>query len=157
MSTVADFRKDIVMLFREAFEAVPPGQNYTWFVQGKEGIFDALANVSAERASRRHGPESNSIGAHLNHVRYFLFLFNADVNADKDVVADWEGSWAKQTFTDEEWQQLAIDLKAEYQKALSSLESIEEWPGEDGVIGGLVNLPHAAYHLGAVRALMKVS
>ncbi len=156
MSTVADFRKDIVMLFREAFEAVPPGQNYTWFVQGKEGIFDALATVTAEQASRRHGPESNSIGAHLNHVRYFLFLFNADMSADKSVEADWEGSWSKQVFTDEEWKQLAVDLKGEYQKALAWLEGDEEWPGKDGVIGGMVPLPHAAYHLGAVRALMKV-
>jgi len=156
MSTVADYRKDIVMLFRECIEGMPEGQNYTWFVQGREAIFDALAKVTAEGASRRHGPNSNSIGAHLNHVRYFLFLFSADVNRDKSVIADWEGSWTKQVFSEDEWRQLGADLKSEYAKVIGWLDSHDEWGDEDGVTGKIAVLPHAAYHLGAVRALMKV-
>lgn len=144
-----------VELFREAFEGRPEGQDYTWFVEGREGIFDAFAHTSATQASTRPSPTCNTIGAHLNHVRYTLMLANASIRGE-DVESDWEGSWAKQEFDDAEWHQLEADLRAEYATVLAYLESRPDWPDQEWFTGTLAWLPHVAYHLGAVRQLMKV-
>jgi len=155
MSTVADYRKDIVMLFRETFEGMPEGRNYTWFVQGREAFLDALDKVSAAQASRRHGADSNSIGSHLHHVRSFLYWFNCHVNHNP-VETDWEGTWKKQTFDETEWNELRTDFKTQYEGVVKWLEDNEEWAGTDGIVATIAILPHSAYHLGAVRTLMKV-
>lgn len=155
MSTVADYRKDIVMLLRETFEGMPEGQDYTWFVQGREAFLDALEKVTPEQASRQHGADSNSIGAHLHHVRSFLYWFNCHVSGQK-VETDWEGTWKKQAWDAAEWSELRADLKTQYEDVVKWLEANEEWAGPDGIVATIAILPHSAYHLGAVRTLMKV-
>jgi hypothetical protein len=42
----ANFLPAIIQLLHETFEGKPEGQDYTWFVEGREGIFDALDSVS---------------------------------------------------------------------------------------------------------------
>lgn len=155
MSTVADYRQDILKLFRETFEGMPAGQDYTWFVQGREAFLDALEKLSPEQVSRQHGAGSNSIGAHLHHVRSFLYWFNCHV-AGNFVPTDWEGTWKKQAFDQAEWDELRTDLKTQFEGVAKWLEEHEEWAGPDGIVATIAILPHSAYHLGAVRTLMKV-
>lgn len=155
MEGEVDYHGAFVLLFREAFEGRPDGQDYTWFVQGKEGLFDVLESLDAKRASRRVTPECSSVFAHLSHARYALWLSNSYVRGENPD-SDWEGSWAKQKCTEEEWRQLKADMRREYADLVSYFNSRPEWPEQDWLIGAIALLPHMAYHLGAVRQLMKV-
>lgn len=152
---MTDFLPSIAELFRECFEGVAPGKDYTWFVQGKEGIFDALASVSAVQASQRPTPSCASIAAHAYHIRFALRSGNSQIRGF-EVEGTWESSWEKQSVTDAEWSELASDIREEYDFFLGLLRSQPEIPGGDAVIGTLAQLPHMAYHLGAIRQLMKL-
>ena len=142
-------------LFRECFEGRADGNDYTWFVEGKEGIFEALESTSAERASRKPTPNCASIAAHVYHIRYALRGCNAYIGGPA-VEGDWESSWAKQVVDDAEWQGLKADVRYEYEFFLRWLEPNTEWSDSGVVLGVLAQLPHMAYHLGAIRQLMKV-
>src|SRR5690242_18818634 len=110
---MADFRPSFSILFREAFEGVPKGADGTWFVQGKEGLFDALASVSADRASKKPNPDCPSIAAHAYHVLFALRNCNSTFGRPKPE-GTWESSWAKQSATSEEWAALAEQIREEY-------------------------------------------
>src|SRR4051794_34427330 len=102
----------IAELFRETFEGVAEGADGTWFVQGKEAIFDALRSLSAEEASRRVPGQPFSISSHSSHLNYYLTLFNANLRGENPK-SDWEGSWVNQEFDDAQWKQLALDMDRE--------------------------------------------
>ena len=148
-----DLRSAAAELFREVFEGVVPGANGTWFVQGKEAIFDALSSVDAEAASFRADGRLSTLGAHAFHLNYYLSLFNANLRRENPE-ADWDGSWKKQTFTAEEWKALADDVRREYDSALEWYRNGPELEDQEQATYALANLCHAAYHLGAMRALI---
>lgn len=148
-----DFLPSYRILFEEAFEGMPAGQNYTWFVQGREAIFDAFEQTSAEKASKQIG-EASTIAAHMYHIKFILELANAEAQGT-EVEGDWEGSWKKQTVTEEEWGVLHIEVRRLYRSLLEAMENPPAVEERGAMNGFLALLPHVAYHLGAVRQLMK--
>ena len=153
--TEPDYKVALVTLFREVFEGCPEGADGTWFVQGKEGIFDAVENVSAAQASKAVSATSPTIGAHVRHLCYYLSFLNLSARGEA-ADADWNGSWSKQEFTSDEWAELGSVLHKEYNDALHYLESNPVFKNQDVLTYSLAQVAHAAYHLGAIRALMKV-
>jgi hypothetical protein len=151
-----DFMATIIQLLHECFEGRPDGQEYTWFVEGKEGIFDALETTSAEKASIKPSPNCASIAAHAYHIRYALRGANAYLGGPPQE-GDWESSWAKQTATEPEWDELKRDIYHQYSFFVDyfSKESVD-FPDEGTVIGFTAQLPHMAFHLGAIRQIMKI-
>lgn len=152
---MAEYRLALITLFKEAFEGIPAGASGTWFVQGKEGIFDAVESMSSEVASRKPAPECSSIAAHTDHVRYYMSLANAEVRGEP-IESDWEGSWARQVVSESEWAEIMKGLRKEYAGVLTFLESNPDWKDQDWLTGAFAQLAHAAYHLGAIRQIMKV-
>lgn len=148
-----DLRLAAAELFREVFEGVAPGADGTWFVQGKEAVFDALVSTDAETASFRADGRLSSLGAHAFHLNYYLSLFNANLRQENPE-ADWNGSWKKQTFTAEEWKALAEDVRREYGFASEWYRNGPPIEDQEQATYALANLCHAAYHLGAIRALI---
>ena len=149
------FQTATLQLLRECFEGKPEGQNYTWFVEGKEGIFDALSSVSAERASIKPSERSSTIAAHGYHILYALRGANAYYGRPKPE-GTWDDSWSKETATDQEWSDLMAAIQDEYLFLLVWFETADDWSDEQTVIGGLAQLPHMAFHLGALRQLLKI-
>lgn len=141
-------------LFREAFEGRPDDQTYTWFVEEKEGIFDALDSVDAGRASERPEPGSPSIAAHGYHLLYILRGANM-VQGRPAPEGDWASTWAVHEVTTTEWQRLKARITEEYRLLVPFLETAPLLEKE-AVFGALALLPHVSYHLGALRALLRV-
>ena len=156
VAMATDFLPAIVELLKECFEGMPEGRNYTWFVQGKEGLFNAFDSVTAEQASQKPNPDCPSIAAHTYHIRFALRGANCDIRGEKSE-GTWESSWDKQSVSDKEWRDLVASVREEYQFFLGTLSNNPEIPEGDAVIGSLAMLPHMAYHLGAIRQLMKVT
>ncbi len=145
----------ILHLFRECFEGRPEGQEYTWFVEGREGIFDTLESTGAETASIKPSPECASIAAHTFHIRYALRGANAYLGGPPQE-GDWESSWARQEVNEEEWEELKKDVRYQYEFFLNYFQQPPDFPSQDHALGFTAQLPHMAYHLGAIRQIMKI-
>ncbi|RYG48528.1 hypothetical protein EON79_04195 [bacterium] len=153
MADPQDFRDVAVVLLREAFEGRAEGNDYTWFVEGKEGIFDALASVDAETASRRPFPKSPSLAAHAYHVLYLLTWAN-NWHGGPEPEGDWEASWTKQKATPHEWASLREKIRTQYESFIAWFSTNQDWSPEQIRLSTLANLPHVAYHLGAMRQII---
>lgn len=150
-----DLVPHVLFLIRECFEGRPAGKDYTWFVEGKEGIFDALESTGAEIASVKPSLECASIAAHTFHIRYALRGANAYLGGPEQE-GDWESTWAKQEVSEEEWADLKADVRHQYEFFVKFFEANPSIEQEDHAIGFLAQLPHMAFHLGAIRQIMKI-
>lgn len=146
------FQSSAATLLKECFEGIPAGQDFTWFVQGSEGIFDALDSLDSEAASTRHGRVA-SVAAHANHILYSLKSANAWFGGEEPE-GSWEDSWQVQTCERDSWNRIRTDIRSEYEKLLLAMQSNQDWGAEDMIIGVLSTLPHMAFHLGAIRQLI---
>ncbi len=140
----------LVTLFTEVFEGLAPGAKGTWIVERGEALEETLVGLTAEQASRRISGAS-SVAAHVIHTIHYLKMSNAQ-GRGQAFEADWDGSWARQVVTDEEWAEVQSDLVD--QKTL--LLELMSQPGlpDDAVLGAIANIGHAAFHLGAIRQLV---
>jgi len=144
------FHKAAITLLREAFEGVAEGNGYTWFVQGKEGILDALTTIDAAQASFKPGGQAASIAGHAYHMLYLLRGANM-CQGHPAPEGTWESSWEKQSVTPEEWATLGTRIREVYKSYLHWFAANTDWTYPDAELNTLAPLPHVAYHLGAMR------
>jgi len=142
-------------LFREAFEGKPEGKVSTWFVQDREALLPTLDAVDAMTASHDPGYGLPTLAAHAYHLRYILHWLNTP-EGDANPEGDWESTWAKDVVSDEEWNALRAEIKDRYARAVAWLAGNGDWSVENGPLMFLAPLPHVAYHLGAMRAILRV-
>jgi uncharacterized damage-inducible protein DinB len=156
---VTNLKAACVEMFRETFEGTKPGQRYTHYVQGRETVIPSIADLSSEQASREIPGSRATIGAHANHLCYYLHLFNVS-NRGEEERSDWEGSWIVQKFDDSTWDDVRKRTMAEYEEASrwyrKQAQLNDDFASEDQAISALANIAHAAFHLGAIRALIPI-
>jgi hypothetical protein len=70
------------------------------------------------------------------------------------VKVNWDNSWLIETVNEAEWNFLREAVRASYEKTLKCFADIEDWD-EKRMIMALGILTHTAYHLGAIRQIMK--
>ena len=119
---------------------------------GDAGLLRSLDRISAAAASAPT-PTGSSIAAHVDHLRYGLSLMNrwsAGENPFAD--ADWSASWKRTAVSEEEWQRLRSDLRAEAARWLDALRTPRE-VREIELNGMIGSIAHLAYHLGAIRQI----
>ena len=146
-----DVAQTLATLFSELVEGAPASGGFM-LNPGDEGLLRSLDKLTAAAASAVTSTGS-SVASHVDHLRYGLSLMNrwsAGANPFKD--ADWGASWRKTTVSDEGWQALRADLRAEAARWLDALRTPREAkPVElNGMIGSIA---HLAYHLGAIRQI----
>ena len=147
-----DFVDDLFTLLVETFESPPrPGSAY---LDQKAGLFDTLDAISAEQASRPIAEGGTSIAAQVEHTRFYLEVMEQFMNGRTEKV-DWQESWQVEKVTPEAWERLKQDLKAAYESVTAKLKSIESW-GDDEIGDSMAMVVHTAYHLGAIRQMMRV-
>jgi len=154
IAMISEFQTAAVLLTREAFEGRAEGENYTWFVEDREALLPSMDELSAEQVSWELRPGVATIGAHFNHILFALRNVNGAIRGERPE-GTWESSWERQTFSPGEWDDLKNNVKSEYEFFIRAFESNEDWPNMEHVIGGLGVLPHMAFHLGAIRQIMK--
>jgi hypothetical protein len=142
-------------LFREAFEGREEGKDYTWFVEGKEAILPTLDGIDAMTASHSPGSGLPTLAAHAYHLRYILQWLNVPAG-EVPPTENWESTWAKETVTDEEWDALRAEIKDRFDRAVKWMAENEDWSVDNAHMMFLAPLPHVAYHLGAMRVLVKL-
>jgi len=138
-------------LFVELVEGASENSAYM-LNQGDAGLLRSLDTLDAAAASRVT-TSGSSIAAHVDHVRYGLWLLNRwAAGEDPWGDADWTASWRKTSVSEIEWKQLRAALRDEARRwtnALATPRDVSELE-LNGMIGSIA---HLAYHLGAIRQI----
>lgn len=108
-------------------------------------MFETLAQISNEEASRPVSSQGASLAAQVNHVRFYM-----DAVLQHAEHADWEDSWKVSAVTDAEWRELIARLRATTEQVREFMTTFEDW--NERYLGGAIGLiAHSAYHLGEIR------
>ena len=144
------FVASIAYLLRETFEGSPEGQPSAYLDRGI-GIFSTLDGISAADASREF--TGTTIAAQTEHAKFYLDRLCEFISGRTERV-NWEDSWLIETVNDKEWEALCETVKATYNHTLICLAEHGQWnESQIGMAIGMVT--HTAYHLGAIRQLIK--
>lgn len=155
MGAIAEevFTGSLFFILKETFEGPPPKTSSAFLDQGC-GLFQTVEKLTAEDASRAAGSGTKTIAAHCAHMKFYLDALHGYVQGSSER-ADWKQSWLIQTVGPEEWESLKRELREAYAVVSEALRSVEDW-GKRPVGGAMAVVAHTAYHLGAVRQLMRM-
>ncbi len=148
--SMTHFVEAVAYLLRETFEGSPVGQPSAYLDRGV-GIFATLDGLSADAVSK--DLLGTSVAAQTEHAKFYLDRLCEFIN-DRTERVNWDDSWLIETVNDKEWDALRTTVRATYEKTLCCLAEDRNWNGEKiGMAVGLV--AHTAYHLGAIRQIIK--
>ena len=139
------FTSAMLMVLKETFESV-----HGIFLDRGTSLFETLATVSAEEASRPVSANCASVAAHVEHMRFYMETTLRFVRGERPKV-DWGEIWRTvREVTPEEWQDSQQRLRQAYED-IKKLAAESRWENEDEIAGALGILSHNAYHLGEIR------
>lgn len=143
------FLEAVKALLNETFDG--PEGNGSWYTESKpgSGIFGTLEKISAEEASIP--VQGTSIAAHTDHTRYYLWVTNAFMGGEVPE-RDWTESWKITSVDETTWERYKKELRDEYNQLLEKVNSLES---DDKLAESLGSIAHSAYHLGAIRQMVK--
>jgi hypothetical protein len=142
---VSVFRAALLALLDETFTEVTG-----IYLDRGTSMFETLATVSAEDASRPVGGGCASLAAQVNHTTFYLDVAQQFAAGNPPQKVDWDASWDVCAVDDEEWQVLIQKLRDAYQATRHFAATFDNW-NEDFVGGALGIVAHCAYHLGEIR------
>jgi hypothetical protein len=121
-------------------------------------LYETLDGVSAEEASRAAGPQSATIAAQVEHVRFYLDVLDEIIKTKHlEKKYNWREIWETvREVTPEQWEDLKRRLHESHDRVLATINSFENWDGEYDVGGAISIIAHTAYHLGGIRQALGV-
>ena len=136
-------------LLTEAFESV-----YGIFLDKGTSLFETLAGISAEEASRATSGRCATLAAQVNHVRFYLDVMEEYMLETRIEQADWDSSWQVGAVTEAEWSRLKDELRASYTRVRATMEGFDSWDNDSRVGGAFAIVVHTAHHLGEIRQML---
>lgn len=148
-----DFVNNLLFFLTETFEGTP--EFPTAYLDTNVSFFDACRDISAAQASTPISDGGMTIAAHVEHTRFYMALLLQHMQAQTTKDVNWDDTWLQQTVLENTWHTLTHDLETNYQAVKSHIQNTGNWHNAD-VGDALAIVVHSAYHLGAVRQIMKV-
>lgn len=129
----------------------------TWVIDAKpgHGFTQAIKRITAIEASTPIVDGGSTIAAHTFHLNWSL-NFALEFYKGNQPTGNWPESWQLKKVNDAEWVALQQELLDSYHKLKAAITTVKDWSNPFLVKGTIALLPHAAYHLGAVKQLMLV-
>jgi hypothetical protein len=149
-----DFTENLLKLLKETFEG-PPREGGSAYLDKGAGLFQTLDSLGSEAASHRLFPGAPTVAAHCAHAGYYVRVLHTFL-LRREPEVDWPASWRTQRVEPEEWDALKAELRSDYEALMATLGSLEAW-GDDEVGDSMAIVVHTAYHLGAIRQLVRVA
>lgn len=141
------FLATMTELIEETFET-----HHGIFLDKGTSLFETLAGLSAEQASRTMGTGGATVAAHVTHVDFYLGVLEAVLQGRNPGPVDWRAIWnTVGVVTPEAWVALQEQLRATYQRVSTSLRNVEDWNEADRLGAALAMVIHTASHLGTIR------
>lgn len=124
--------------------------------RGEPGFVDTMKSLTAKIASTPPGPGRKPIVSHANHVLYGLDLVARAIGGDMHAFdsANWDAAWKLEQVDEAAWKSLLGRLEATAQHVVDFGPKMQQW-NEIMFTGMLGVAAHAAYHLGAVRQILR--
>ncbi len=146
------FKESLLELLSEAYTG--PNHAYTWFIGNEpgSGLFGTLDGLSAEDASRARSHNS-TVAAHTEHLRWSLAHANAFARGETPP-GSWPESWSVREVDAGAWDDLRAALRREFETLLEAIKQKEDFSDSQMLTGIMALVPHAAYHLGAIRQMV---
>lgn len=125
--------------------------HHRYYLDRGTSMFETLATISAEEASRPVSASCASIAAQVNHTAYYLDVLRQDLDPTHTIdKIDWGESWNVPPVNDEEWVAMVQALRVASDKVISAIRDTTNW-SEDSAGAAVVIAVHTAYHLGEIR------
>ena len=145
------FTATLSALLEESFEKVAG-----IYLDRGTSLFETLADLSAEEASRPITEAGTTIAAHVEHIRFYLRVMEGYMDGESADGLDWKQSWLRTKVTPEEWDSLRRQLRDDHDRLMAHLKRFADWNDDHRVAGALGIVAHTAYHLGAIRQMRRV-
>ena len=144
------FSKQLLEMFDETFE-----NHRGRYLDKNTTLFETLATISAEEASRPVSATCASIAAQVEHVRFYLEVNENDLLGQEVGEVDWGEIWRTvEAVTPDEWEASKQRLMETYKRIRAIMSNFDSWDDEYRIGGSLNILVHTAYHLGAIRQIL---
>jgi hypothetical protein len=147
------FRTTYLFLFEEITGDSPKDDRGNAVLDTDTGWTQSLAAVDAEQASQPIAPGGTTIASQAAHAAYYIELLEALARGERPET-DWPGSFSPRTVDAEAWERTKQRLSAALGRFRAMVEASELPP--EHLQGALGVLLHTAYHLGAVRQMLRV-
>ena len=142
------------LLTETLFRANP---NYAYIInRGEPGLGDTLEALSAEVVSTPPRAGRKPVVSHANHVLFGLNLVNRALGGDEHAFdnVDWDAAWRLEQVDDAAWRKLLDELRAAAELLRDRAPQTKAW-NEIILTGCLAIAAHTAYHLSAVRQILR--
>ena len=145
------FTTTLLALIEESFEKVAG-----IYLDRGTSLFETMAGLSADEASRPVTETGTTIAAHVEHLRFYLRVMENYMDGQSADGLDWKQSWLRITVTPEEWDSLRRQLRDDHTRLMAHLKRFDDWNDERRIGGALGIVAHTAYHLGAIRQMQRL-
>lgn len=121
---------------------------------GNHGLLATLAALSAEQASR--DVNGTSVAGQARHAALHLeVVVRWERDGDRGPF-DWKGSFHPAEVSTPEWVDLQARVRQAYDGVVAFARTQTDFPVTGDATGGLAGtIAHVAYHLGAIRQMVK--
>jgi hypothetical protein len=144
--TPQHFANAILEILEETFDT-----HHGLYLDGGDSMFETLATISADEASRPVSPSCAAIAAQVNHTTYYLDVLIQELETGAELAnIDWKAAWTIGPVNDEEWNVLVAGLRTSADRTMAVLRAKTSW-SEDDAFGAVAIAVHTAYHLGEIR------
>jgi hypothetical protein len=146
-----DFTNNLLALFKETFEGSSP--QVSAYLDRGVGVLNTIEKLSAHNASRSIEENGATIAAHTEHARFYLVALLEFMNGRTEKV-NWDESWLVKIVDETEWKLLKENVRRDYEIVVETFQKVEDW--DDEKVGDAITIVvHTAYHLGAIRQIIK--
>lgn len=149
---LADARAALRTILTETFDGATGGSS--WYIDGVPdgSLLGMLKSVDWAEATRAAAGR-RSIAAHAGHAMVHVDVVERYLRGDSSP-ADWEASWRLGDVDAAGWTRLQAELGESYRRLLATIAAKSDWT-ELMLAGAIGAIAHAAYHLGAMRQIIK--
>jgi len=142
----------IIEFLEEAYNG--PSHSYTWFINNEtdSGLLGTIKRLKPEEASTPIIEKGTTIAAHIEHLRWTLNKTNSLLRGENPAM-NWSESWKIRQVNSPQWKSLIEQLMEEFETLIRLLSSGNDWASNERLKEVLALIPHAAYHLGAIRQM----
>lgn len=139
--------QDVFSLLDETFR-----NGFQSYLERNGSIFETLAGISAEEASRPVGGKCATLSAQVKHLAFYIEDRHQLLLGNENDDVDWNEIWETTGAVDEtEWALIITELSAAYEGFITELKHVEDWSRSYALAHALRVATHSAYHLGEIR------
>ncbi|HEY6245124.1 MAG TPA: DinB family protein [Pyrinomonadaceae bacterium] len=148
----ARLKKPLLRCLEETFSEV-----HGIYLDKGTTLFETLDSITADEASQRISPNTATIAAQVEHVRFYLDVLDRYIKTLEDSQNNWREIWdTVSEVTPAEWEETKTRLRDSHAKVMATINSFELWDRKYDIAGALSVLTHTAYHLGGIRVTLGV-